>query len=73
MEDSVLSYEPVERREITYVRPVIILGALKGRINDDLIVQDPERFGSCVPRMSCFLFYCLSCVHVFWVCSVDAG
>lgn len=36
--------------QITYTRPVIILGPLKDRINDDLISEFPEKFGSCVPR-----------------------
>ena len=33
-----------------YARPVVILGPLKDRINDDLITEFPDRFGSCVPR-----------------------
>ncbi|XP_056909849.1 disks large homolog 2 isoform X17 [Takifugu flavidus] len=48
-DDVILSYEPVLRQEITYVRPVIILGPMKDRINDDLISEFPEKFGSCVP------------------------
>ncbi|XP_046716991.1 disks large homolog 2 isoform X32 [Silurus meridionalis] len=48
-EDVVLSYEPVIRQEITYARPVIILGPMKDRINDDLISEFPDKFGSCVP------------------------
>ncbi|KAL1437007.1 hypothetical protein MTO96_049023 [Rhipicephalus appendiculatus] len=35
---------------ITYTRPIIILGPLKDRINDDLISEYPEKFGSCVPH-----------------------
>uniref|UniRef100_H2RTH8 Discs, large homolog 2 (Drosophila) n=1 Tax=Takifugu rubripes TaxID=31033 RepID=H2RTH8_TAKRU len=49
-DDVILSYEPVLRQEITYVRPVIILGPMKDRINDDLISEFPEKFGSCVPH-----------------------
>ncbi|KAI5099923.1 disks large-like 2 isoform X23, partial [Silurus meridionalis] len=49
-EDVVLSYEPVIRQEITYARPVIILGPMKDRINDDLISEFPDKFGSCVPH-----------------------
>ncbi|XP_075054745.1 disks large homolog 2 isoform X3 [Mixophyes fleayi] len=49
-EDSILSYEPVTRQEINYTRPVIILGPMKDRINDDLISEFPEKFGSCVPH-----------------------
>ncbi|XP_060032778.1 disks large homolog 2 isoform X4 [Erinaceus europaeus] len=49
-EDFILSYEPVTRQEITYTRPVIILGPMKDRINDDLISEFPDKFGSCVPH-----------------------
>lgn len=35
---------------VSYARPVIILGPMKDRINDDLISEFPEKFGSCVPR-----------------------
>ncbi|XP_029483024.2 disks large homolog 2 isoform X4 [Oncorhynchus nerka] len=48
-EDMILSYEPVIRHEINYTRPVIILGPMKDRINDDLISEYPDKFGSCVP------------------------
>ncbi|XP_042182929.1 disks large homolog 2 isoform X12 [Oncorhynchus tshawytscha] len=49
-EDMILSYEPVIRHEINYTRPVIILGPMKDRINDDLISEYPDKFGSCVPH-----------------------
>lgn len=49
-EDFILSYEPVARQEINYTRPVIILGPMKDRINDDLISEFPDKFGSCVPH-----------------------
>ncbi|XP_028277824.1 disks large homolog 2 isoform X13 [Parambassis ranga] len=49
-EDVILSYEPVMRHEINYARPVIILGPMKDRINDDLISEFPDKFGSCVPH-----------------------
>nr|XP_023691003.1 disks large homolog 2 isoform X7 [Paramormyrops kingsleyae] len=49
-EDLILSYEPVIRQEINYARPVIILGPMKDRINDDLISEFPDKFGSCVPH-----------------------
>ncbi|XP_035901392.1 disks large 1 tumor suppressor protein isoform X13 [Anopheles stephensi] len=49
-EENILSYEPVQRLQITYTRPVIILGPLKDRINDDLISEYPNKFGSCVPH-----------------------
>ncbi|XP_020786737.1 disks large homolog 1-like isoform X3 [Boleophthalmus pectinirostris] len=49
-EEYVLSYEPVVQQEVSYTRPVIILGPMKDRINDDLISEFPEKFGSCVPH-----------------------
>ncbi|XP_042195023.1 disks large homolog 1 isoform X2 [Callorhinchus milii] len=49
-EDYVLSYEPVGQQEVRYTRPVIILGPMKDRINDDLISEFPDKFGSCVPH-----------------------
>ncbi|KAF7221833.1 transcript variant X7 [Nothobranchius furzeri] len=49
-EEYVLSYEPVVQQEVTYSRPVIILGPMKDRINDDLISEFPDKFGSCVPH-----------------------
>ncbi|XP_005997202.1 disks large homolog 3 isoform X2 [Latimeria chalumnae] len=49
-EDTILSYEPVLRQEIHYTRPVIVLGPMKDRVNDDLISEFPHKFGSCVPH-----------------------
>ncbi|XP_053342091.1 discs large homolog 1-like protein isoform X5 [Clarias gariepinus] len=49
-EEYVLSYEPVCQQEVNYTRPVIILGPMKDRVNDDLISEFPDKFGSCVPR-----------------------
>ncbi|XP_028329467.1 discs large homolog 1-like protein isoform X6 [Gouania willdenowi] len=49
-EEYVLSYEPVMQQEVNYTRPVIILGPMKDRINDDLISEFPDKFGSCVPH-----------------------
>ncbi|XP_060939924.1 discs large homolog 1-like protein isoform X3 [Limanda limanda] len=49
-EEYVLSYEPVVQQEVSYTRPVIILGPMKDRINDDLISEFPDKFGSCVPH-----------------------
>ena len=40
-------------RAVKYARPVVILGPLKDRINDDLITEFPDKFGSCVPRKYC--------------------
>ncbi|XP_051752234.1 disks large homolog 1 isoform X22 [Ctenopharyngodon idella] len=49
-EEYVLSYETVTQQEVSYTRPVIILGPMKDRINDDLISEFPDKFGSCVPH-----------------------
>ncbi|XP_046472184.1 disks large 1 tumor suppressor protein isoform X9 [Neodiprion pinetum] len=49
-EETILSYEAVQQLAIQYTRPVIILGPLKDRINDDLISEFPDKFGSCVPH-----------------------
>uniref|UniRef100_A0A1B6DWY5 Guanylate kinase-like domain-containing protein n=2 Tax=Clastoptera arizonana TaxID=38151 RepID=A0A1B6DWY5_9HEMI len=49
-EEAVLSYESVSQLQIDYTRPVIILGPLKDRVNDDLISEFPDQFGSCVPH-----------------------
>uniref|UniRef100_A0A8B9JYL7 Discs, large homolog 2 (Drosophila) n=1 Tax=Astyanax mexicanus TaxID=7994 RepID=A0A8B9JYL7_ASTMX len=38
------------RLGFSYARPVIILGPMKDRINDDLISEFPDKFGSCVPH-----------------------
>uniref|UniRef100_A0A4W5P9F1 Uncharacterized protein n=1 Tax=Hucho hucho TaxID=62062 RepID=A0A4W5P9F1_9TELE len=35
---------------VNYTRPVIILGPMKDSINDDLISEFPNKFGSCVPH-----------------------
>ena len=47
---AVLTYEAVQEIDLEFTRPVIILGPLKDRINDDLMREFPERFGSCVPH-----------------------
>jgi len=39
---------------VKYTRPLIVLGPLKDRINDDLIAEYPDKFSSCIPRT---LFY----------------
>ena len=46
----VLTYEPVQEIDLEFTRPVIILGFLKDRLNDDLMREFPDRFGSCVPH-----------------------
>ncbi|XP_026580252.1 disks large homolog 4-like, partial [Pseudonaja textilis] len=49
-EDTVLSYETVVQMEVHYARPIIILGPTKDRVNDDLLSEFPDKFGSCVPH-----------------------
>uniref|UniRef100_A0AAR2KWT4 Uncharacterized protein n=1 Tax=Pygocentrus nattereri TaxID=42514 RepID=A0AAR2KWT4_PYGNA len=49
-EEYVLSYETVMQQDVNYTRPVIILGPMKDRINDDLISEFPDKFASCVPH-----------------------
>uniref|UniRef100_A0A1I8GDG3 Calcium/calmodulin-dependent serine protein kinase/membrane-associated guanylate kinase n=1 Tax=Macrostomum lignano TaxID=282301 RepID=A0A1I8GDG3_9PLAT len=44
------TYEAVQQLDIRLARPVIILGPLKDQLNDALIGQFPDRFGSCVPH-----------------------
>ncbi|KAG7514523.1 disks large-like 1-like isoform X1 [Solea senegalensis] len=49
-EEVFLTYQPVMQQEVNYTRPVIVLGPMKDRINDDLISEFPDKFGSCVPH-----------------------
>jgi len=46
----ILTYEPVEEIDLEFTRPIIVLGPMKDRINDDLMREYPDRFGSCVPH-----------------------
>ncbi|XP_041034666.1 disks large homolog 4-like [Carcharodon carcharias] len=52
-DERVLSYEAVLQMEVHYARPIIILGPTKDRVNDDLLSEFPDKFGSCVPRDRC--------------------
>ncbi|CAB1316021.1 unnamed protein product [Coregonus sp. 'balchen'] len=36
--------------QVHYARPIIILGPIKDRVNDDLLSEFPDKFGSCVPH-----------------------
>lgn len=47
-----LRLSPCALSAVHYARPVIILGPMKDRVNDDLISEFPHKFGSCVPRKS---------------------
>ncbi|XP_042076609.1 disks large homolog 1 isoform X1 [Haplochromis burtoni] len=49
-EEILLTYQPVMQHEVNYTRPVIVLGPMKDRVNDDLISEFPDKFGSCVPH-----------------------
>ncbi|XP_037830148.1 discs large homolog 1-like protein isoform X7 [Kryptolebias marmoratus] len=49
-EEVFLTYQPVMQQEVNYTRPVIVLGPMKDRVNDDLISEFPDKFGSCVPH-----------------------
>ncbi|KAJ8255036.1 hypothetical protein GJAV_G00200240 [Gymnothorax javanicus] len=49
-DDFIQSYEMVTQVEVHYARPIIILGPTKDRMNDDLLSEFPDKFGSCVPH-----------------------
>ncbi|XP_019720266.1 disks large homolog 4-like isoform X8 [Hippocampus comes] len=49
-EETLLIYQAVIQQEVNYTRPVIVLGPMKDRVNDDLISEFPDKFGSCVPH-----------------------
>ncbi|CAI4226967.1 unnamed protein product [Auanema sp. JU1783] len=51
-DEPIFSYQVVEQQQLGYVRPVIVLGALKDRINDELVTRYPDKFSSCVPHTS---------------------
>ncbi|CAD5229263.1 unnamed protein product [Bursaphelenchus okinawaensis] len=51
-EEPIFTYEVVTQQQINYVRPLIILGALKDKINDELVSKFPSRFGCCIPHTS---------------------
>uniref|UniRef100_A0A3Q1GHX1 Discs large homolog 1-like protein n=1 Tax=Acanthochromis polyacanthus TaxID=80966 RepID=A0A3Q1GHX1_9TELE len=44
------SVNSVSHFPVNYTRPVIVLGPMKDRVNDDLISEFPDKFGSCVPH-----------------------
>ncbi|CAH8556771.1 unnamed protein product [Dicrocoelium dendriticum] len=46
----VLSYIPVTAVQLSFARPVVILGSMKDRISDDLLNEYPDRFGTAVPH-----------------------
>ncbi|XP_025411720.1 disks large 1 tumor suppressor protein-like isoform X3 [Sipha flava] len=51
-QEPTLPYESVIKKTINYSRPVIVVGIYKDKINDHLISEYPEEFGSCVPHTS---------------------
>uniref|UniRef100_A0AAQ5XLU4 Discs, large homolog 3 (Drosophila) n=1 Tax=Amphiprion ocellaris TaxID=80972 RepID=A0AAQ5XLU4_AMPOC len=48
--ESEREYQLCDLGWVHYTRPVIILGPMKDRVNDDLISEFPHKFGSCVPH-----------------------
>ncbi|CAL8079774.1 unnamed protein product [Calicophoron daubneyi] len=48
-EQFVLSYIDVAPVQLSFMRPVVILGFMKDRIADELLSQHPDRFGTAVP------------------------
>ncbi|XP_026805261.1 disks large homolog 1-like isoform X1 [Rhopalosiphum maidis] len=52
VEEPTLPYESVVKKTLNYSRPVIVVGIYKDKINDHLISEYPEEFGSCVPHTS---------------------
>uniref|UniRef100_A0AAR2KSK6 Discs, large homolog 4a (Drosophila) n=1 Tax=Pygocentrus nattereri TaxID=42514 RepID=A0AAR2KSK6_PYGNA len=44
------SHSPSLWFSVHYARPIIILGPMKDRVNDDLLSEFPDKFGSCVPH-----------------------
>jgi hypothetical protein len=56
---------------VRYARPVLVLGPLKDRVNDDLLADFPGKFGNCVPRKYCTAARCsfytcllfMACTH----------
>uniref|UniRef100_A0A6Q2X3B1 Discs, large homolog 4a (Drosophila) n=1 Tax=Esox lucius TaxID=8010 RepID=A0A6Q2X3B1_ESOLU len=50
-EEGMVTYEEQGPQQLFhYARPIIILGPTKDRVNDDLLSEFPDRFGSCVPH-----------------------
>ncbi|KAF5399653.1 hypothetical protein PHET_07320, partial [Paragonimus heterotremus] len=45
----VLSYTPVTPVQLSFARPVVILGHMKDRLADELLNEFPDRFGTAVP------------------------
>uniref|UniRef100_A0AAY5EC25 Discs, large homolog 4a (Drosophila) n=1 Tax=Electrophorus electricus TaxID=8005 RepID=A0AAY5EC25_ELEEL len=45
-----VSLTHVSCSSVHYARPIIILGPTKDRVNDDLLSEFPDKFGSCVPH-----------------------
>ncbi|KAA3670986.1 uncharacterized protein DEA37_0009127, partial [Paragonimus westermani] len=45
----VLSYTPVTPVQLSFARPVVILGHMKDRLADELLNEFPNRFGTAVP------------------------
>ncbi|GAA54094.1 discs large homolog 1-like protein [Clonorchis sinensis] len=48
-DDFVLSYITVAPVQLSFARPVVILGHMKDRLADELLSEYPDRFGTAVP------------------------
>lgn len=46
---------------VQYVRPLVLIGLLKEAISSDLILEYPDLFANCLPRLLHFAF------HLFFV------
>ncbi|OON22247.1 PDZ/DHR/GLGF domain protein [Opisthorchis viverrini] len=49
LNDFVLSYITVTPVQLSFARPVVILGHMKDRLADELLSEYPDRFGTAVP------------------------
>ncbi|KAF6025362.1 hypothetical protein EB796_016329 [Bugula neritina] len=51
-DEPIVSYETVSKQSLSYTRPIIVLGHMKVKVNDELMSLSPDLFGSCVPHTS---------------------
>ncbi|KAK0403280.1 hypothetical protein QR680_016832 [Steinernema hermaphroditum] len=51
-EVTVPTYEVVREEQLSYLRPLVVLGTMNTRITDELMLKNPDRFGVCVPHTS---------------------
>ncbi|KAI3381843.1 hypothetical protein SNEBB_003584 [Seison nebaliae] len=48
-DNTIMSYEIVTKQSCM-IQPIIILGAMRDQLNDDLIASEPYKFRSCIPH-----------------------